>query len=310
MKSILILLSTCILLCSSLFAQEVTNIRFKQDGKMIYICYDLSGEGTYEINVYCSQDGGNNWGESLIQVSGAVGKGQKAGSNKKITWNVLTEKEKLQGDVKFKVEAVSGIDCGESITVNHRLGSVAPVSKTVIYSTVTNIPGETSKCWITQNLGSDRQATTVSEAAEAPAGWYWQFNRKQGYKHDGTTRMPNTAWISSISENTDWQAANDPCTIELGSGWRIPTYTEWYNVDDAGNWSNWNGPWSSGLKLHAAGHLNLGGGSLHYRGSYGGYWSSTQRDNSYGRRLSFYSSNCSMSRTNKAYGRTIRCLRD
>ncbi len=51
--------------------------------------------------------------------------------------------------------------CGSSITINHVAGTVAPVNKTVTYGTVTNIPGETSKCWITSNLGADHQATAV-----------------------------------------------------------------------------------------------------------------------------------------------------
>ncbi|MEI7983555.1 MAG: hypothetical protein WCI71_18045, partial [Bacteroidota bacterium] len=80
--------------------------------------------------------------------------------------------------------------CG-SLTVNHVAGTVAPVTKTVTYGTVTNIPGEHSKCWITSNLGANHQATAVNDATELSAGWYWQFNRKQGYKHDGTTRTPN-----------------------------------------------------------------------------------------------------------------------
>jgi hypothetical protein len=121
--------------------------------------------------------------------------------------------------------------CSTSITINHVAGVVAPVTKTVTYGTVTNIPGEPTKCWITSNLGADHQATAVNDATEPSAGWYWQFNLKQGYKHDGTTRTPNTAWITNISESSDWTSMNDPCVLELGNGWRIPTYTEWTNVD-------------------------------------------------------------------------------
>jgi hypothetical protein len=51
--------------------------------------------------------------------------------------------------------------CGSSITINHVAGDVAPVHKTVTYGTVTNIPGEPSKCWITSNLGADHQANSV-----------------------------------------------------------------------------------------------------------------------------------------------------
>ena len=200
--------------------------------------------------------------------------------------------------------------CGLTITINHLVsGGVAPVNKTVTYGTVTNIPGETTKCWITSNLGSDHQATAVNDATEASAGWYWQFNLKQGYKHDGTSRTPNTTWIVSINENLDWQAANDPCALELGSGWRIPTATEWTNVDASGNWTDWNGPFGSALKLHAAGLLNSSG-LLSGRGSYSYYWSSTQNDATNGRNLYFYSSGSGVISGGKVHGFSARCVRD
>jgi hypothetical protein len=200
--------------------------------------------------------------------------------------------------------------CGSSITINHLVtGGVAPVDKTVTYGTVTNIPGETSKCWITSNLGADHQATDVNDDTEVSAGWYWQFNRKQGYKHDGTQRTPTTNWITNIDENSDWTSANDPCTLELGSGWRIPTYTEWNNVNTAGGWTNWNGPWNSALKLHAAGYLNFNDGSLSSRGSYGSNWSRTQYSTISGWCLSFYSASSYMGIAPKGFGVSLRCLR-
>src|ERR1039457_3618720 len=161
--------------------------------------------------------------------------------------------------------------CGNPITVNFVAGPVAPVNKTATYGTVTNIPGASTKCWITANLGADHQATSVDDATEPSAGWYWQFNRMQGYKNDGSTVTP--AWtITSINENSDWQLANDPCAIELGSGWRIPTYTEWTNVSNSFvPLNDWSGEWNSALKLHAAGALANAGGSLFYRGSDGYY---------------------------------------
>jgi uncharacterized protein (TIGR02145 family) len=203
-----------------------------------------------------------------------------------------------------------GSPCGASITISHIAGAVAPVTKTTTYGTVSNIPGEPLKCWITSNLGSDHQATSVSDATEASAGWYWQFNRKQGYKHDGTTRTPNTTWISSISETSDWIAANDPCTSELGAGWRIPTYTEWNSVNTAGGWTNWNGPWNAALKLHAAGYLFTSDGSLGSRGSYGSYWSGSQADATNGWSLYFISGSSGMSNVSKVNGFSVRCVRD
>ncbi|MCX6276527.1 MAG: hypothetical protein NT004_00340 [Bacteroidetes bacterium] len=200
--------------------------------------------------------------------------------------------------------------CGSSITINHSAGAIAPVSKTVIYGTVNNIPGEPSKCWITSNLGASRQAMVVDDTTEASAGWYWQFNRKQGYKHNGITRTPNTAWITPIIENLDWQSANDPCTLELGNGWRIPTSTEWTNVDASGGWINWNGPWTSGLKMHAAGYLFSSDGLLTNRGISGGYWSIAQFNDVYGWFIYFRSEISETLNGYKAAGLPLRCIKE
>jgi hypothetical protein len=196
------------------------------------------------------------------------------------------------------------------MTINHIEGAVAPVTKTVTYGTVyTNLTGS-YKCWITSNLGADHQANAVNDATEESAGWYWQFNRQQGYKHTGSVRTPNTTWNSSINENSVWLTANDPCFLLLGAGWRLPTLTEWTNVVANGGWINRNSAWSSGLKMHAAGNLFSSDGWLYQRGLIGYYWSSSQRDNTYSWHLSFGSGNCNVYDYIKASGYTARCLRD
>ncbi len=203
--------------------------------------------------------------------------------------------------------------CGSSITINHlATGGVAPVDKTVTYSTVNNIPGELTKCWITKNLGAAQQATIVSDNSEASAGWYFQFNRKQGYQYT-TSRTPSTAWNATNDNlSATWEAAKDPCTLELGTGWRIPTNTEWTNVHGAtgGNWTNWNGPFGSALKLHAAGSLGSSDGSCTSRGSFGHYWSSVQNDATSGWYLTFSSSISGIYTNGKALGFSARCVRD
>lgn len=221
--------------------------------------------------------------------------------------------EKAYGFSVRCIEApqVTPVPCGNLMIINHVAGNVAPVTKTVMYGTVSGIPGEMSKCWITSNLGADQQATAVNDATESSAGWYWQFNRKQGYKHDGTLLTP--AWtITSIIENLDWEAANDPCAIELGFGWHIPTISEWTNVDAAGGWTNWNGPWNSLLKIHAAGYLFPSLGTLYERGTHGYYWSRNQNVNQTfdGLPLYFFSTYCDPGVSlNKASGQSVRCVR-
>jgi hypothetical protein len=206
--------------------------------------------------------------------------------------------------------------CGTSYTVHHTGGDngvgVAPYTKTVSYETVTDIPGETSKCWIAHNLGATNQATSVSDATWLSAGWYWQFNRKQGYSYAGGYRYPIIGWDDLISENSGWTAENDPCKILLGTLWRLPTDTEWNNVDVSGGWTDWNAPFNSGLKLHAGGYLGKSDGTLTGVGSYGHYWSSTP-SNTYAHKadhLYFMTGYCANSEIEKAYGYTIRCLKE
>ncbi|MFH0925029.1 MAG: hypothetical protein V1872_05265, partial [bacterium] len=206
--------------------------------------------------------------------------------------------------------ASSSFICGNNLIVAHTAGFVAPVDKTVTYETALSSLSGASKCWITQNLGATDQASSAIDSDESSAGWYWQFNRAQGYKHDGTTLTP--AWtLTSIDENTDWTWVNDPCTLLLGTGWRLPTYTEWSNADSTGGWNNYDDTYASDLKLHAAGWLSYTNGLLSDRGGYGYYWSSTQATFTEGYNLNIDNSLSYMEFVNrKAYGISVRCLKD
>ncbi len=199
--------------------------------------------------------------------------------------------------------------CGNPITKNHIAGAVAPVTKTVTYGTITNVPGEPSKCWATKNLGANQQPNLVYDTSDAASGWFFQFNRKQGYTHTNIALIP--AWtITNIMENSNWVTINDPCRIELGTTWRIPTQTEWNNVDGTGLWNNWVGAFASLLKLHAQGYLNEFNGALNSRGVEGCYWSSTQMEPGYASRLFFNASSSYTDVGSKAIGNTVRCVRD
>lgn len=213
-------------------------------------------------------------------------------------------------EILFGSETISPtFICGSSLTINHTEGAVAPVTKTVTYGTVTNIPGETSKCWITSNLGADHQADSVNDISEASAGWYWQFNLRRGYKCTGGLNIYPSWAIFSIVENSNWVISKDPCNLELGGGWRIPTQTEWYNIDASGGWTNWYGPWNSALKLHAAGIIQTEGGLI-YRGTHGNYWSSNERSSSMSYNLFFINTLSQIVNDYKAMGAPVRCLRE
>ena len=215
--------------------------------------------------------------------------------------------------VIFATLGAAGQACaqGSTMTVTHTAGEVAPVTKTVTYKLVqTDLSGE-SKCWIAQNLGADRQALSYNDDSEASAGWLWQFNRKQGYKHDGImTRTPNTTWVTSINENSAWTQANDPCFLLLGSGWRIPVNIEWNKAEGNGKFGNTNNYFNSDLRLHLSGYFQPAAGELIYRGVYGIYWAANQAQTSNAYFQLFSNNFQQFLIESKAYALPLRCIKD
>ena len=200
--------------------------------------------------------------------------------------------------------------CGDNITVEYTEGDgIAPVTKTVVYSTVLSSLSGSDQCWITQNLGADHQATSANDDTEASAGWYFQFNLKNGFKiDDDGTRTPNTPW-ESVTGSTDWLAENDPCA-SLGEGWRLPTLTEWTVVDSIGDLNTLDDAFASVLKLHAAGNINYNSGNIALRGAFCYSWSINTKFAAVGHCLYGNSSGCAPSTSSKSAGVTIRCIKD
>ncbi len=212
-------------------------------------------------------------------------------------------------------------------TVTHTAGvNGAPVTKTVTYGQVQTAITSVSHCWITQNLGADRQASSAIDSTEAAGGWYWQFNRTQGYKYDqdGVTRTPYD-W-NNVGDNTftGWNPANDPCTLLLGSPWRMPTKSEWSIAQ--GPWADEYDAYASVLKLHSAGYLYDNGGEPcpsndppypcgninDTRGGkkgLGAYWSNGQKNFELGVALFTYYYFVTVSESTKACANAMRCLR-
>lgn len=194
-----------------------------------------------------------------------------------------------------------------SITINHNtLNGIAPVNKKITYGIYTsNISGK-PKMWITQNLGAERPGVSVDEANIISSGWYFQFNRKQGYQVDFYSRIPNTTWITKIEEDSNWLIANDPCRIELGGKWRLPTMNEW--MQEIVVWKD--GAFFSPLKLVNSGFLSSQIGGLNQQwGISGNYWTNTQMTTSYAYYLGgggFYFDRNDV----KALGFPCRCIAD
>jgi len=273
---------------------------------------DAAGTPTYQW--YSFTDAAGN-GKAAIAGANAstytftlsdVGKYIKAGATATATSGLTPGTEQLASTYLGPV-----IFCGGTLTVTHTAGAVAPVTKTnVTYGTVlTSLGGTGAKCWITQNLGADHQATSVSDATEQSAGWYWQFNRKQGYKNTGSSLTPAGAWQTTISESSDWTTANDPCALLLGTGWRLPTQTEWTNYGSNAAITNYTNAYNSVLKLHAAGDWP---GSSTYQwglGSADVIWSSSGLSATVGANFYADSGKYLNDSNTKTFGRSVRCLK-
>lgn len=202
-------------------------------------------------------------------------------------------------------------ECGNILTRTHIAGDIAPETKTIDYNTILSDVTGSPKCWILQNLGAEHPAASFSDTSATSAGWYWQFNRKQGYKHDGLQRTPNTIWVRSICERTDWIPSNDPCTKLLRNGWRMPAKTEVKSVFSYKGWTDITANQIDELKFHGSGVLDAETGLLIEFGTYSSIWSTTTSDSKWAIRSVLEIGDWGYIADGfKTVGRSIRCLQD
>jgi len=179
----------------------------------------------------------------------------------------------------------------------------------------------TGKIWMDRNLGATQVATSSADAASY--GYLYQWGRfTDGHQirtstttgtlsdtdapgHGNFILAPNSPydWRSGQNNNL-WQGVsgtNNPCP----AGYRLPTEAEW--EAERASWSSNNaaGAFASPLKLPEAGSRN-NSGSLNNVGGY--YWSSTINDvYSYGL---YFTSDAFMNSGMRAYGFSVRCIKD
>jgi uncharacterized protein (TIGR02145 family) len=183
----------------------------------------------------------------------------------------------------------------------------------------------TGKIWMDRNLGAAQVATSSTDPDSY--GDLYQWGRAaDGHqvRTSGTTTTLSSSdtpghgnfilapdspvdWRSPQNDNL-WQGVsgvNNPCP----AGYRLPTEAE-LNAERA-SWSSNNsaGAFASPLKLPVAGYRGGSDGSLDVVGSDGYYWSSTV-DGTYSRGLYFISSGAYMYSGYRAYGRTVRCIKE
>ena len=108
------------------------------------------------------------------------------------------------------------------------------------------------------------------------------------------------------NNNNRWATANQgPCP----AGYHVPNNTDWDIADTFGTWNNNTDTYGSALKLPSAGSRSRIDGLLDTQGAYGSYWSSTVSGTN-ARYLRFTSAAASTSHHTRAYGFSVRCLKD
>ena len=89
----------------TLFAENASNVRVRQEGKNIVVTYDLKSNSI--VRLLMASDDSPQYRE-LKAVTGDVGRRVHAGKDRKIVWNLLDEQDEFVAKgVRFRVEAIS-----------------------------------------------------------------------------------------------------------------------------------------------------------------------------------------------------------
>jgi uncharacterized protein (TIGR02145 family) len=205
---------------------------------------------------------------------------------------------------------------------SYAAGSVFCTSGATAVVNVTN--PTTNKIWMDRNLGATQVATSSADADSYGDLYQW------GRRADGhqcrtsvtttllstTDQPPNGKFILAPFQPSDWRSpqntnlwqgvngVNKPCP----SGYRLPTEAEWEAERQSWSFNNSYGASASPLKLPVAGARGNNDGMLGV-GTEGFYWSSTFSD-IFSRLYKFASNSANMTNYSRAWGLSVRCIKD
>jgi hypothetical protein len=224
---------------------------------------------------------------------------------------------------------IGGQSCSLTVSVQSALAAQYPANSVFCASGPTAIVDVTNpttgKIWMDRNLGATQAATSSTDAAAYGDLYQW------GRGNDGhqcrtsatTTTLSSTDspgngnFILAPNAPNDWRSpqnanlwqgvngVNNPCP----SGYRIPTEPELEAERLSWSANTSVGAFASPLKLPIAGFRNGINNTLGNVGVYG-YYCSSANSGAYSRILNFVANSALMADVGRAYGLTVRCIKD
>ena len=157
---------------TSVFAQEVKNIRVSQTGSRVNVLFDLAETAkTYKVDLFVTTDDGKTWIGPLKSVSGDVGNNVPFGYNRQIIWDIVSEKGFTEGYLQFKVEAealnaVQPVQTtpGKTTGTNTQFKKYK-TAKTISLTTAVASAGVGLFTWMKSNQLYDEYSTATDDAA-------------------------------------------------------------------------------------------------------------------------------------------------
>jgi len=231
-----------------------------------------------------------------------------------------------RGAMKFKVLIVSVFFiCSLLIGICLAQNKVVVIPLMSDCNPIQTVTSADGRVWMDRNLGAIQVAQSKDDYHAY--GYLYQWGRlADGHEDRGslttTTRSAGDVpghddfivvasspfdWLTQLN-NDLWQGVsgiNNPCP----SGFRLPTGAEW--EAEIISWSSDDdaGAFDSPLKLVLAGNKRLFDSNIDMAGDGGYYWSSTVSD-SRARGLTIGSGSALMNDTYRAYGISVRCIKN
>ena len=306
------------LLCTALHtrAQRVTNVTAEQQGQELLIHYQLEAEGPVEVLLYLSTDRGSQWEGPLKSCTGDVGPNVAPGTDKRIRWEVLKDRELVGDGIAFKVVAKGGV-------------KKEWLNPSLTYGSVTDIDGNTyatiqigTQVWMAENLRTTRYRNG-DPIPNVTDDRKWEDLRNGAwchYKNDPKYEVPYGMLFN-------WFTVSDARKV-CPAGWHVPTDAEWTVLSDylgvgaggkmksAGtrHWAapNIGGTNESGFSGLPGGLRDLDEGYFYGLGLYGNWWSASESgaEPAWTRALDNFNADVGRINYYKRNGFSVRCLRD